>query len=255
MKSLLRFSTVIIIPAIQVAIMLLSLRMERFYFSGAAVAFLLTDVLLVPYFTGKEHRSRLFALSFPPLALVLLAFGLFFFVEEEWLKHMIIIASALAQFLYIINLYHLVFRSDRYQERSFFHANSIVGTLIIFFGSACAYGSGTYIDIPVWFWIWPAAALMAALVAQGFWVHGISLRLHARHALVILLLGVEGAIAISLLPSLYLTSAALHTALFVTVLNLVVSDIRKELTRFEVIGSIMTALIMVALVLGTAPWR
>lgn len=250
-----RILTIILIPLVQTGILLMSARFEHYFYTGAALAFLVTDIFLVPLFSGNKKKVNVYAYSFPPLGAVVGTFALFFFLEEPWAKVALIFVNALVQGVYLLNLYYLLFKQDRTQERSFLHVNSMMHVLILFTVSGVAYGLGQYLALPVWYWILPYAIIIAGCQAQVFAVHGLALKEYRTELVTSSVCIVELAWALSILPSLSLTNAILLTTFASALTSIIVSSIKKELSRMESIGAVLVVSAVVGLVVGTAAWR
>lgn len=250
-----RIFTIVLIPLVQVVILLVSARFEHYFYTGAALAFLVTDILLVPLFSGNKKKVSVYVYSFPPLGAVVGTYALFFFLEDSWTKLALISVNALVQGVYFLNLYYLLFKPDRTQERSFLHVNSMMHALILFTASGVAYGLSQYLALPVWYWILPYTLIIAGCQTQVFAVHGLALKEYRNEFILATVCIVELAWALSLLPSLSLTNAILLTALASVLTSIIISSIKKELSRMEAIGAVLIVFAVVLFVSGTAAWR
>lgn len=254
MKAL-RVSTILLIPLLQSCFLIASLWYEGYFFIFMLGSFLVTDMLLAPYFSENRKPADIFTYSFLPLALVPLTFLGSFFIEDPRLINAVIAINAFTQFFYFLNLYFFFYKPERYQERSLYHASSVMQILIFFYSSETLFGFSYYLDISQLYTFPPFILLLGGLFTQILWVRQISLREHAMVLLAGIIIFAELVIALSLLPSIYFVNALIATVCFSAFIHLSVAAIRKELTRLEVASTVILGLIVLLLVVGTASWR
>lgn len=250
-----RVAQIFFIPAVQGLFLLLALNYEQLFFVWMLSAFLATDILLVPYFTKKEKQADIFTYSFLPLLLILLTFCGIFFIESDFVIRLMIAINGVSQFFYLLNLYYHFFRPDQYQERSLYHASSFLHILAFFYASETVFGLAYYVDISLFITLPVFMLVLAGLFVQMFLVRQISPRQNMLAIGAGVVLTCELMIALSFLPSIYYVSAGLATAFFSAFSHLLVSSIKKELTRFEVLSTVLIAFFVVVLVVATATWR
>lgn len=253
--KLLRFLAIPGIPATQSICIMLAFHYEQWYGVFMLSAFIATDLLLIPFFSEQTKKIHAFAYSFLPLSLVPATFGLLFIIESETFRTIIIWANAAAQCMYVLGITLALFHPQWYQMRSLYHASHMLRLLLLYALSAIAFGLSYYADIPYWFTSPIIVVFVALLWCQALALYGIPIREH-RSVIVFFVLGsTELFFAIALLPSIYFVNALLWTTIVSAGLQLLLSHLRKEQTRLEIMSTVAVSAVVVLLTVLTAQWR
>lgn len=254
MKAL-RFLTIIFLPIAQTAILMVGLAFPPFYFYCVLGGFVVTDALLALFFKKHISRSLIVWLATPIILLFGASAAALIVVEEPYIIKSILAAQCIFQFLYLLNLYYYLYRSDKYQEHSFWQITAAVHVLSFFNGVLALYGLIYYVDYSIVYLIIPFGLITAIAYAQQLVIHQLSPRQYWRFWGIQTLLVLEFALIIHLLPSSYITKAFFLTIPFFLTSQFGYTSLKKELNVKSLISTVLLSLVVLLLVLVTTRWR
>lgn len=250
-----RISILLLLPIIQTALFASGLAFQGAYFFIVAGGFVLSDSLIALFFNKTIKRSRILWYSLPSLLLYTSAAASLVVAEERYLIIAIIAAHIVFQWLYLINLYYFLHKSERYQEHSFWHISTSLHVISFFLTAIAAYGLVSYADYSIFVVVVPVCMISAATFAQQLVIANMDAIKQWRFWSLQTLIIAECMLVIHWLPSMYLPKAFLLTIPFFLSCQLGLPIIRKDQTDKSHMITILVAASMLLLVVLTTRWR
>lgn len=251
----LRILTILFLPLLQVGILIGGLTFPAAYFYSALAGFIITDALVALFFKRNTPHSNILWYALPSLLLYLSSAGSLVVVEERYLITSILIAQALFQWLYVINLFFYLYRKERYQETSFWHITMSLHVLSFFNFAVALYGLDYYADYSALYLGIPLCLISALVFAQQIIISGSSARKHWQFWSLQTLLIAESIIILQWFPSPYVTKAFFLTIPFFLACQLGMAFHRKELQMRSALVTTTITIIMLLLVVISTRWR
>jgi hypothetical protein len=243
-----------ILPISQALFMAAALRWENLFWVCALGAFFVADIGVF-FLLGDRIKDRktVFLYSFPFLTLSVFSFGILLILESTLLKIGVIGVETIIGFVYLLNVASALFRPEKYEERSFANISATIHSIVMLYSSVLFFGLQYYIDFPIWYLIIPFLAVSAVIFMHMLWTHGIQHVLQHRLLIIcFLLLVLELIFSIQWLPVHYTVNAFIVTVFFYIFSNLIISSLRNEVTRSQVITYFIIGAIVIVCSLGTS---
>ncbi|MBI2644743.1 hypothetical protein HYW94_01015 [Candidatus Uhrbacteria bacterium] len=253
MKKILNI-LIILIPIAQAALLKSALFFDGYFFYFIVGTFFLTDILLYLFIPKKTDGKKVFIISFPPLALLLAASAMLFFLEGERAQWLVIGIHTALQLLYGMRMYRFMFQ-EGYPEIFFTQTVSLVLLVSYFFFSFSFYALIYFLEIPIWYLIVPFLFLTFLFFLIHAWMHDARAREYGKELVACIILIAEALLVIRWLPSLYHVNAFLITVLYFAVVSFGCGSLKKDISRAQKILTVILSVIVVVLVGITAQWR
>ncbi len=214
-----------------------------------------SDAFLTILFKKNIPRMKIIWYALPSLLLYCSSAASLFIVEESYLRNTIVITNAVFQCLYLLNLYFLLYKRERYQERSFWHITATLNVVSFLNSSIVIYGLIHFVEYKLMLLIIPLVLLTALFHMQQLVSQGFDIRQHWRFICIQTLIIIECAFAIHWLPNHFIPKSFFLTIPFFMANQIGYSALRKEQSRRSVLSIIAIAASMLLLVLLTSRWR
>ncbi len=244
-----------LIPAIQTAAIFFAFRLEQWYLFIGLVAFLATDMLLVPFIGEQREKRFIFITAWPPLALISTVFAAIFFLDDPVLTISVICLNAALQFFYLLNLYYYLYRREKYQESSFYHNHLVIHIVTIWLAAVSLFGAEYYIDVKPRFLILPFLALFTVMIAHLLKTYQRSLKKHRLFIISSLVMMAEAIAVAHLLPNYYLMNASIILVLDALLVLVGIPSLKKEVSKTGYRVTIILLVVVLLLILISAPLR
>lgn len=245
---------VFLIPLAQATLLQCALFFDMYFFYFVGAALFLTDILLYLFIPKKTEKSRVFVLSFPPLALLLATSVLLFFLEGDSIKLLAIGIHTALQLLYGARMYRFIFK-EGYPEIFLTETISLVLLVSYFFFSYSFYTLIYFLEIPIWYIIIPFLLLTFLFFLAHLWILRLTLKDHILVLVAFITLIMEAILIIRWLPSAYHIHAFFITTLYFIIISIGYGSLQKEISRAQKIFTVILSAAMVLLLIVTAQWR
>lgn len=189
-----------------------------------------------------------------PMLLWVSSMIFFFFLEDvtsEW-----IVASAVTCCiaLYAENIFMFYHVPSRYQAYALENLSLVLLVMSAFFFTSGAFASQLFLLLPVWIpMIIVFCAVLLATMAV-FWVSKIGFETGRPYAMVGAILMTELYGALSMLPTSFVTNAAVFALFMYTFLMLSRANVLEKLSKKTILRSGIFAVLLLAMILGSARW-
>ncbi|MEK7648875.1 MAG: hypothetical protein AAB400_03075 [Patescibacteria group bacterium] len=250
-----RILLLLFLPVLQTLVLKIGLAFPSHYLAIAFGGVILLDALLTLFFKKNIQRMKIVWYALPALLLYCSAASSLFIVEESYLRNTIIASNALFQWLYLINLYFLLYKQEQYQVRSYWHITMVLHVISFLNLSILLFGLIYYVEYKLSFLIIPFAIVTALFFVQQLVIHECDIRQFWRFTAVQTLIIVESAFAIHWFPTHFIPKAFFLTIPFFLINQIGYSTLKREQTVRSVLSSVAITLAMLLLVLLTSRWR
>lgn len=250
-----RIAAIIAIPFVQLASIAAGVIVPNFFLFTALGGAIISDVLLTLLFTRTIVWQRICWYTLPSLLLYFGSALSIFVLEERFVIISILTASALFQWLYLINLYYLLYKKDKYQEHSFWYVTLSVHVLSFFTFSIALYGLMYYVDYHVSILLVSISVLSGLAFIQQLFITNVDSMRNWRLWTMGMLIIAESSFVIYWLPNQYLAKAFYITIPFFLLCHFGYSAFRYEQQTKLNSAIILLTSIMLLLVVLTTRWR
>lgn len=214
---------------------------------------------LVPLLLGRlllwEFRRPAFWVFLGTPCLLLLSSIIFFlFLESDAAKWMLAAIVTLAVSLYAENLFTFYHMPSGYQAYALEYLSLVLYVGSGFFFTSGAYASQLFLLLPIWI---PAVAVLVAVflaTISVFWVSKIGFETGLVFACAGAVVMTEVYVALSTLPTSFVTNAATFSVFLYLFLVLSRAQVLDILERKIATRSLAAAAFLLAIILGTATW-
>ena len=215
--------------------------------------------VLVPLLLGRlllwEFRRPAFWVFLGTPSLLLISSVIFFlFLESDPAKWFLASIVTLAVGLYAENLFTFYHMPNAYQAYALEYLSLVLYVASGFFFTSGAYASQLFLLLPMWI---PAIAVLVAVFLATiavFWVSKVGFETGLVYAIAGAVVMAELYIALSTLPTSFVTNAATFSVFLYLFLVLSRAQVLDTLHRKMAIRYIATAATLLAVILGTATW-
>lgn len=178
----------------------------------------------------------------------------FFFLEDTLSKWLIAIAVTYAVVLYAENVFMFYHLPSRYQAYALENLSLVLYVVSAFFFTSGAFGSQLFLLLPVWIpMIVVFVAVLLATIAM-FWVSKIGFETGRPYAIVGAVILTELYGVLSMLPTSFVTNAAIFAVFMYVFLMLSRAQVLEKLTKKTVLTAGAFMSILLILICGTARW-
>lgn len=214
------------------------------------------EALLYAHLAQFRPRSfESWALIGTPLLLLLSGSFLFLFLGSSSLRLGLLVLSGFFLFLYAENLFGFVHLPVFYQRHSLQNLTVVLLLISVFFFSGSAFA--VLMFVPVISFIWVVVILtpiVFALLAVGLWMGRMPRERYLLYTFIGVILYLELFIAVSSLPAVFLTSAALLTIPFYLFLGLSRAETQARVGRRLMTRYVGLALVTLFLIVVSSDW-
>jgi len=215
--------------------------------------------VLVPLLLGRlllwEFRRPAFWVFLGTPSLLLISSVIFFlFLESDPAKWFLASIVTLAVGFYAENLFTFYHMPNAYQAYALEYLSLVLYVASGFFFTSGAYASQLFLLLPMWI---PAIAVLIAVFLATiavFWVSKVGFETGLVYAIAGAVVMAELYIALSTLPTSFVTNAATFSVFLYLFLVLSRAQVLDTLHRKMAIRYIATAATLLAVILGTATW-
>ncbi|MFH1631705.1 MAG: hypothetical protein ABIA47_01610 [bacterium] len=178
----------------------------------------------------------------------------FLFLEQEYAKFVLALIVTAGFWLYVESLFTFYHLPAAYQAYSLEYLSLVMYILSGFFFTSAAYGAQLFLQLPVWI---PAIAVFLVSIfatVSVFWASKIGSRVGIRFALVVSIIISELYIALAMLPTSFLTNAAVFAIAMYLLLGLSRAHVLDKLSKRVLKHYLLIGIILLLMVFGTARW-
>lgn len=222
--------------------------------SVALVAFILLALLLSRLLLFEFRRPAFWVFLGTPLLLLVSSLMFFVLLESDAGKWTLGLIVTLALAIYAESLFAFYHLPSTYQPYSLEYLTLIIYVSSAFFFTSSAYMAQLFLELPLWV---PSVAVFVAVLFATmavFWVSKIGFETGVPFALVGAILMTELYVALAFLPTSFVTNAAVFAVCLSTYFGLVRAQVLEKLSLKVVRRYVGLALVLVAVILGTATW-
>ncbi|MDP2631854.1 MAG: hypothetical protein Q8P30_03765 [Candidatus Uhrbacteria bacterium] len=215
--------------------------------------------VLVPFFIARLLKWDFKRFSFwvffsTPVVFLASSILFFLFLEQDIIKIILAIIVSIGLWLYVENLFAFYHLPSAYQAYSLEYLTLVLYILSGFFFTSGAYGGQLFLQLPIWI---PSLAVFCVTLFAAvsvFWVSKISAQIGLRFAVVVAILMTELYIALAMLPTSFLTNAAVFAMSFYLLLGLSRAHVLDKLSKKLLKRYVIVAIVLLLIVFGTARW-
>jgi len=215
--------------------------------------------LVLPLLLGRLLLWRVRTVSFwifwwQGMFFIISAIVFYLFLEVFWMKIVLILTAAVLLWLYAENLFTFHHLPAAYQAYALEYLSLILALVSIFFFASAGFGMQLFLQLPLWL---PAAVVLVAVLLTTlsvFWVSKISLRTARWFVIAIALVMTEFYLALSMLPTSFLTNAAAFACALYLLLGLSRAHLLERLSKSVLKQYLMVGGGLLILIFLTARW-
>lgn len=216
-------------------------------------------LLIVPLLFARLLKWEFKHFSFwiflgTPFFYLISALFLFIFLEGDGLKLLLALAVSCGLWLYGENLFSFYHLPSTYQAYSLEYLSLVLYLLSSFFFTSGAYGVQIFLQLPVWV---PALAVFWASLFSSvgmFWVSKVGSQVTTMFAVAGSVILSEVYLVLAMLPTSFMTNAAIFTTCLYLFLGLSRAHVLDKLTRQVLKRYLITGGLFLAVVLLTSRW-
>jgi hypothetical protein len=216
---------------------------------GAILVFFLARLLL-----WELRRPAFWVFLGTPMMLWLSSLVFFFFLEDPFSKWIIASTVSIVMTLYAENCFTFYHMPSAYQAYALENLSMVVYVLSAFFFTSGAFGAQLFLLLPTWIpTIFVFFAVLFATTAV-FWVSKIGFETGRPYAVVGAIVMAELYATLSLLPTSFVTNAALFSVLLYTFFVFARANVLERVNRRMVLQQSGFVVLLCLLILLTARW-
>lgn len=218
------------------------------------VALILWSSLALSVVVGWSHRRRIPAFLVSPVGLVAAASGVFLFMDQPLVVHLMVAAVSLCLGLALAAMFAWLEQPARYQPYTLENMFSYMNHLTVFGAAVAANGTLVLLGVSRWFLLPAILAITMGLAWQTLWVQKNTWRATRWHLAVLGLLLGQAFLVLSFLPTGIFVNGLLLTIGFYFLVNLFRHALQGRLDRtvWRRYGLIASTVVLLAL--ATARW-
>ncbi|MCR4312055.1 MAG: hypothetical protein NUV56_02100 [Candidatus Uhrbacteria bacterium] len=220
----------------------------------AVVCFVLVPILLGRLLLWEFRRPAFWVFMGTPCLLLLSSIIFFLFLESESAKWFLTSIVTLAVGLYAENLFTFYHMPSGYQAYALEYLSLVLYVGSGFFFTSGAYASQLFLLLPMWI---PAIAVLVAVFLATiavFWVSKVGFETGLIYAIAGALVMAELYVALSTLPTSFVTNAATFSVFLYLFLLLSRAQVLDSFNRKIALRYIISAALLLGVILGTATW-
>lgn len=216
---------------------------------GALMVFLCARLLLWEF-----RRPAFWVFLGTPMMVWLSSLVFFFFLEDPLSKWIVASAVSLLITLYAENCFTFYHLPSAYQAYALENLSMVVYVLSAFFFTSGAFGAQLFLLLPTW--IPTLLVFFAVLFATTavFWVSKIGFETGRPYAIVGAIVMAELYATLSMLPTSFVTNAALFSVLLYAFFVFARANVMERMTRVMVLRQSGFVAVLFLLILLTARW-
>jgi hypothetical protein len=216
---------------------------------GALMVFFLARLLL-----WELRRPAFWVFLGTPVMLWLSALVFFFFLEDPLSKWIIASTVSVLVALYAENCFTFYHLPSAYQAYALENLSMVVYVLSAFFFTSGAFGAQLFLLLPTW--IPTLCVFFAVLLATTavFWVSKIGFETGRPYAVVGAIVMAELYATLSLLPTSFVTNAALFSVLLYAFFVFARANVMERISKMMVLRQTGFVAVLFLLILLTARW-
>ncbi len=218
------------------------------------LAFVLIPLLFARLLLFEFRRPAFWVFLCTPMLLLISSIAFFLLLDPgagEWaIGGIVMVALA----LYAENIFAFYHLPSTYQAYSLEYLTLIMYVMSAFFFTSFAYMAQLFLELPLWT---PAVAVFVAVLFATmavFWVSKIGFETAIPFAVVGAIIMTELYVTLALLPTSFITNAAVFAVCLSTYFGLVRAQVLEKLTPNVVRRYVGLCFVLLLLILGTATW-
>jgi hypothetical protein len=218
------------------------------------LAFLLIPLLFSRLLLFEVRRPAFWVFLGTPFVLLVSALAFFLLLDPGTGKWFMAGVVTLSLALYAENVFAFYHLPSTYQAYSLEYLTLIMYVMSAFFFTSFAYMAQLFLELPLWT---PAVAVFVAVLFATmavFWVSKIGFETGIPYAVVGAILMTQMYVTLALLPTSFITNAAVFAVCLSTYFGLVRAQVLDKLTPNVVRRYVGLCFILLLLILGTATW-
>ena len=220
----------------------------------AALAFILIPGLFARLLLWEFKRPAFWVFLGTPSLLLMSALMFFLIIESQFGLWAMALSVTLVLTLYAENLFAFYHLPSAYQAYSLEFLSLVCYIISSFFFTSSAYMAQLFLELPLWI---PAIAtfliVLLATVAV-FWVSKIGFETGILFAVTGAIVMTEVYVSLSMLPTSFVTHAAVFTVCWYVYLGISRAHVLEKLTPAIVRRYALIGCMLLALIFGTATW-
>ncbi len=220
----------------------------------AALAFILIPGLFARLLLWEFKRPAFWVFLGTPSLLLMSALMFFLIIESQFGLWAMALSVTLVLTLYAENLFAFYHLPSAYQAYSLEFLSLVCYIISSFFFTGSAYMAQLFLELPLWI---PAIAtfliVLLATVAV-FWVSKIGFETGILFAVTGAIVMTEVYVSLSMLPTSFVTHAAVFTVCWYVYLGISRAHVLEKLTPAIVRRYALIGCMLLALIFGTATW-
>ncbi len=220
----------------------------------AIVCFVLVPLLLGRLLLWEFRRPAFWVFLGTPSLLLISSIIFFLFLESDPAKWFLACVVTLAVALYAENLFTFYHMPSAYQAYALEYLSLVLYVGSGFFFTSGAYASQLFLLLPMWI---PAIAVLVAVFLATiavFWVSKVGFETGLVYAVAGAIVMAELYVALSTLPTSFVTNAATFSVFLYLFLVLSRAQVLDALNPKLAVRYIVSAFVLLMIILGTATW-
>ncbi len=218
--------------------------------------FVVAPVLLARLLLWEVKRPAFWVFLGVPMFMIASAFLFFLFLEADTGKWLLALSVITSVGLYAENLFTFYHLPSAYQAYSLEYLSLVISIASGFFFTAGANGAHLFLPEYVPLWMPTVIVFLATFLSTlaMFWVSKVGFETGRRYAFGGALLMTELFLALSFLPTSFVTNAAAYAIFLYVYLGLMRAHVLEKLSKKVVRRYAVTAVLLLAIIFLSAKW-
>jgi hypothetical protein len=219
-----------------------------------AVCFGLVPILFGRLLLWEFRRPAFWVFLGTPCLLLISAVMFFLIVESTVGAWALAVAVTLAVSLYAENLFAFYHLPSMYQAYSLEYLSLMCYVTSAFFFTGSAYMAQLFLELPLWVPAITIFIIVLLATVAVFWVSKIGFETGVLFAITGAILMTEVYVALSMLPTSFVTQAAAFSVLWYVYLGLARAQVLEKITPVVIRRYVLLGSLLLAIIFGTASW-